>query len=235
MSVFAKTPKPRFRRSACALAIAAIFQPLPATTATVNWLTAGPGTFQWATATNWSSNPALPGAADDVVVNVGGLPTINGTLSLGTASTVSSFTQSSGTLAGAGNLTVTGATTLSGGQMIGTGQTITQGLLTISNSIGLDEGRVLRVEGAGTWSAGNISLNPNNTGNATAGILRIASGGSLNATGNNTITTSNFGAGDTGASALVDNQGTFTKSVPAPLQFKWPSTTAVRCRCRAAR
>ena len=42
----------------------------PATAATVNWLPDADGA--WATTTNWDSHPSLPGAGDDVVIDVGG-------------------------------------------------------------------------------------------------------------------------------------------------------------------
>ena len=62
-----------FRRTACAVAVAAIFTPSSALPAAVNWTD---GTGFWDAAANWSSNPLLPGAGDDVTVNVAGLNTI---------------------------------------------------------------------------------------------------------------------------------------------------------------
>ena len=41
--------------------------------ATISWTDA---TGFWDVATNWSSNPALPGAGDDVVISVSGVQTI---------------------------------------------------------------------------------------------------------------------------------------------------------------
>ncbi len=44
----------------------------PAISATVDWTG---GTSFWDIVTNWSSTPSLPGAADDVVINVAGVRT----------------------------------------------------------------------------------------------------------------------------------------------------------------
>ena len=45
----------------------------PSDAAVVNWI--GGSSF-WDIATNWGSNPLLPGAADDVVINVAGAQTV---------------------------------------------------------------------------------------------------------------------------------------------------------------
>ena len=45
----------------------------PARSATINWTG---GTSFWDLVANWSSTPLLPGAADDVVINVAGVQTI---------------------------------------------------------------------------------------------------------------------------------------------------------------
>lgn len=45
----------------------------PVSAAPVSWTDA---TGFWDVAGNWSSNPALPGAGDDVTINVGGTPTV---------------------------------------------------------------------------------------------------------------------------------------------------------------
>jgi hypothetical protein len=55
--------------------------------ATVSWLPDADGL--WITATNWSSNPALPGAGDDVTINVAGDRLI--TLSGGSSQTINSL------------------------------------------------------------------------------------------------------------------------------------------------
>ena len=68
-----------FRRSlfaslvALAFAAFAVLTGTPAHAATVSWL--GGRSF-WDIVTNWSSNPALPGVGDDVVINVAGAQTV---------------------------------------------------------------------------------------------------------------------------------------------------------------
>src|SRR4051812_9592781 len=44
--------------------------------AAVNWTGAGDG-VNWTNAANWSGNPALPGAADDVTINIAANPNIS--------------------------------------------------------------------------------------------------------------------------------------------------------------
>src|SRR3954447_19520474 len=58
--------------------------------ATVTWVPDADGA--WITATNWSSNPALPGAADDVTINVAGDRLI--TLTGGSTQTIKSLLSS---------------------------------------------------------------------------------------------------------------------------------------------
>ena len=123
-----------------AAAIAAIGS-TPGHAATVSWLG---GTSFWDVVTSWSSNPLLPGAADDVVINVGGVQTIthrSGTDTIGSLSmlgddilaitggslTVSNgFANNAGTSISAGTLTLNGvsamaALTQSGGVLAGAG------------------------------------------------------------------------------------------------------------------
>ena len=90
-----------------------------ASAAAVNWTTGGDGF--WDIATNWSSNPTLPGAADDVTLDVAGLVTI--THRSGTTAINSLISQENLVVSG-GNLTVANAftnaanTTVSGGNLI---------------------------------------------------------------------------------------------------------------------
>ena len=56
--------------SVAVLAVLAAVVADPAESAGVNWV--GGSSF-WDLATNWGSNPLLPGAADDVVINVAGV------------------------------------------------------------------------------------------------------------------------------------------------------------------
>ncbi|MBL8481950.1 MAG: choice-of-anchor D domain-containing protein, partial [Rhodocyclaceae bacterium] len=221
----------------------------PAGAASINWTGA---TGFWDVAANWSSNPLLPGAADDVTLNVAGLQTIThrsgsdtilslisqenlvvtgsgllrvtgsfsntadtsvtgATLQLDSASSTATYTQTSGTLSGSGNLTITGLASLSGGSMTGSGRTILQGGANITGGgIGLDAGRVLENQTGSTiaWSAGNFDLNNLSTG----GSGRIANAGVIDASSNNTVFASGFADINTAPLALFDNSGTFRKS-----------------------
>ncbi|HEY8251321.1 MAG TPA: DUF4347 domain-containing protein, partial [Burkholderiales bacterium] len=134
----------------------------------------------------------------------------SGAANLGTNdATVTTFTQSGGTLSGTGDLTVSGASTLSGGSMTGSGDTITQGLLTINGSISLDAGRLLDVQGGADWTAGQINLNPTSTGGAGSVVNRA---GSVFATSfNGLMLTGTFG-GEVGPASLFTNEGIFRKT-----------------------
>ena len=163
----------------------------------------GAGTLAVTTGTvNWNG-----------VFGVAGLTQLSsGILSIADTGSTGTLTQSGGTLSGAGALTVGGAAALSGGDQSGVGTTILQGASTITGSFGLDAGRLLRIDNTLTWSGGNINLNSNSV--AGSGTLRTALGGTFAASGDNTasISASNFGGADTGASALFENLGTFRKS-----------------------
>ena len=214
------------RLSPLALSAALIFG--SASAAPVNWVPNADGF--WDVATNWSSNPALPGAADNVTIDVGGATvrtithqsgtdTINsltsqenialtgGTLNLNAASMINgSYTQSGGILGGTGNLTVTGAATLSGGVMTDAGRTILQGATALT-ALSLDALRVLENRGAVTWSAGELDLNA--TGAAGVGQIENALGGVFEATGDNTLSSTAKAVGGDGDGASFTNAGTF--------------------------
>src|SRR2546428_9635102 len=77
--------------------------------ATVNWVDA---TGFWDVATNWSSNPLLPGAGDDVIISVAGVQTITHRSG---ADTIRSLSMTDNILAvTGGSLIVTGGVTMSG-------------------------------------------------------------------------------------------------------------------------
>ena len=118
----------KVRRSQIAAAVAAVIGSGAASAANVSWVGAN-GSF-WDLATNWSSNPALPGAPDDVLLgafnttfrsgtvainsfNGTGIFTVTGgTLTFASASSTGGLVMSAGQLSGAGNLTVSAASTL---------------------------------------------------------------------------------------------------------------------------
>ncbi|MBI2802375.1 MAG: hypothetical protein HYX63_19190, partial [Gammaproteobacteria bacterium] len=211
-----------------------------ANAAVVNWVPNADG--GWEIATNWTSNPALPGVADDVILDVGGVTVrtithsvgnhvVNsllsqenftlsgGSLSLQAASTINGiFTQSSGSIGGSGTLTVTGAANLTFGDHRGTGTTILQGATSISGSgFRLDGGRVLQNDGTVTWSNSGLLFNntfDGNSGGPGSGTINNRSGGVFIASGNggSSISASNQGVTDTGADAVFNNAGTFRKS-----------------------
>src|SRR5262245_40545284 len=80
------------------------------------------GNGDWDVASNWSTG-AVPGAGDDVDINVSGI-TI--THNAATAHSVNSLKLESGTLTGADSLTVNGAFTWTGGTLAGSGSLTAQ-------------------------------------------------------------------------------------------------------------
>jgi hypothetical protein len=207
-------------------------------TPTISWNVNGSGF--WDVASNWLDSNGiarLPTATDDVLIDRGSAnPVITirsgaqavhsllsaeslvlsgGSLTLSADSEIDgSFTETGGTLGGAGTLTVTGLTTLSGGQLLEAGTLVTQGALTINGNIGLDTGHTLDVRGGATWSAGQINLNPNSTGTAAAGHIINRSGSVFDTTFNGFLFTQNLSSTDNGADALLTNEagGTLRKS-----------------------
>ncbi|MBX9606134.1 MAG: choice-of-anchor D domain-containing protein, partial [Gammaproteobacteria bacterium] len=216
------------------LAIAAALLQTPASAAVVTWTNDANGV--WDVASNWSSAPALPGATDDVQLNLlsatrrtislnGGDFTVAsltsaqnltlnfGTLTLNGASTVSgTFTQFGGTVAGTGDLTLSGPVSLVGGTHTGSGRTILQGATSITGVFGADAGRVIDNRGVITWSGGSIELNSASTGGA--GRLDNAVGATIDAQGNNNLRASTFSdINDVPNMGVVNNLGLFRKSV----------------------
>ena len=127
--------------AAAAAAAAAVIAAAPADAATVHWL--GGSSF-WDIATNWGSNPLLPGLADDVVIDVVGAQTVthrSGTNTINSLSIVgddmlavtggsltvaNAFAAAAATSISAGTLTLNGVSTMlslaqSGGTLAGTG------------------------------------------------------------------------------------------------------------------
>ncbi len=220
-------------RRPLALAVSLALLPVTVTAVPVNWVPDADGF--WDIVTNWSSNPALPSAADDVTIDVGGatLRTIThrsgtntiasltsqenfsltgGTLNLNGASTIAgAFVQSGGTLGGTGTLTVTGAS-LANGTMSGSGTTIVQGTTTVTGAnFGLDSGRILRNVGTVNWTSGTLNLNATASGGS--GRIDNALGALFDAQGNNTLNAIAFGDLNTLAGfPAFNNAGTFRKS-----------------------
>jgi hypothetical protein len=119
-------------------------------TPSVSW-TGGAGTLNWNDAANWSGD-AVPGAADDAVINVpvrgpiqisrvnaihsltdtsASLSLIAGSLSLASDSTIGeNLNMQGGQLLAAGNLTIGGSLTEASGEILGSGKVTVNGLLT---------------------------------------------------------------------------------------------------------
>jgi hypothetical protein len=206
-------PRPRLVALIAALAALAAG---PAQSAVVNWI--GASSF-WDLATNWGSNPLLPGAADDVVINVAGAQTVtyrSGTNTVnsvaivgddalavtgGSLTVANSFSSGAGTSISAGTLTLNGAPTMasfaqSGGVLGGTGSVV--------------------VGGASSWLAGT------QTGTGTTrydGALALTGAGARGLSGGRTVTlngTTSWG-GNTAANngslqfagGTLNNVGTF--------------------------
>ena len=108
----------RPRMGALAAAVAALATS-PTQSATVDWT--GGSSF-WDLATNWSSNPLLPGAADDVVIDVAGAQTVthrSGTNTIGSLSILGDdqLSVTGGSLTVANSFASAAGTSLSGGTL----------------------------------------------------------------------------------------------------------------------
>jgi hypothetical protein len=145
-----------------------------------------------------------------------------GTLTLAGTTTAAALTQNGGELNGSGTLTVTGAGSFAGGTQSGTGTTLVQGGASFNFNglgIGLDGGRTLELGGTSTVAASGVTIDLNatnpNTGSSDpgTGTLTIMPGATFddNSTSGFTIKATNQGGTDTGATAAVNNAGTFIK------------------------
>ncbi len=211
---------------------------MPAMAAPVSWINDSDG--QWNVATNWSSNPATPGPADDVTINrpaanpiinhSGNIDTINslslsetllmtgGNLNLTNASVVNAsgnLSMQFGTVAiGAPGLTVNGRVEWAGGNPAVNGP----GTLTVSasgNAAIIGGGQlntVAQVNGPTLWTSGNLIFNNGTFNNA----------GTLTAQAPAGVFADNSGTN------LFTNSGTVT-SVPGPAsttEFRMPVTNS---------
>ena len=102
-----------WRFSKCGLSILLVLTMLggmavsPVSAASVTWVLNADGF--WEIATNWSSDPLLPGVSDDVTINVGGTRTI--THSSGT-DTINSLTSQEAIVLSGGTLTINNASSI---------------------------------------------------------------------------------------------------------------------------
>ncbi len=154
----------------------------------------------------------------------GSMNVSSGTVTFNNTGTLSvaSLTQSGGELNGTGTLTATGTSSFSGGTQSGSGKTIAQGGATFSaTGFALDGGRTLQLGGTSTTSGASVTIDLNganpNTGlsDSGSGILTILSGAAFTdatTSGLSIIASNRGGADNGGAAAVVNNEGTFTKS-----------------------
>jgi hypothetical protein len=189
--------------------------------ATVSWIGAS---GNWNTPANWSAG-ALPGPADDVIINVPGNQTVTcssgsftvnsiqcqedfilsgGTLSISSASQFdASLTLSDGTLTGGGDVTITGTLNWTGGTMSGSGRTIIAsiGKLNLRVSSGFLS-RVLQNDGAAMWTGGPLFMSGGTINN----------NGSFTANGDPSFQGNGLGPNGIAANSFNNNSGaTFTK------------------------
>ena len=198
----------------------------PTQSATITWQGSS-GSF-WDQANNWDLG--LPGPADDAALGAfdtiyrtgtlavrsfagtGRLTLQGGELVYAANSSIGSLTTTAGTLRATADLEVSGAASFSGGVLAGAGATRILGLANLS-SIGVDDGRTLELRGGATLAAGaRITLNPNNTGEATAGRLVNAAGSTITDPGGLWVRNVNWSTTDNGATARFDNAGTLVKN-----------------------
>ena len=238
--------------------------------AAITWQ--GGATGFWDLAANWSSNPALPGAADTVTIDVPGTGTIThqsgtdviaslaipglnggtdniavtggsltitggysstadtsissaGTLVLNGASSLQTLSQTGGLLSGVATVTVAGLSTLSGGTQAGAGTTVAQGGVALTGTgFALDSGRVLKLQGSSTAAGTGVAIDLNGfvdpinlvsdpgSGTLVVDALSLFDDQTTTAGLSISATKQSGKTGDTGATALVDNRGTFRKS-----------------------
>ncbi len=145
----------------------------------------------WNIATNWSSNPSLPGAADDVTIDVGGATIREITHALGTDTILSLTTDESITMDGGSSILVTGAasfttdnTTLSanaaGTLFEADGATTVDGVNLMATS-----GGVLRLDQAASYTHNNNGVNKDRTISAddTGSLVDLSGATSISGSG----------------------------------------------------
>lgn len=201
-----------------------------ASAANVTWTGGGDG-VTWTNPANWSSNPALPGPADDVTINVAGTPTItlnaNASIrSLNTAEalviTGNNITLSVATTATASaNVTLDNGGRLSGGAWDvsaaalvcnGTGAAGNQALIgaAVTGDILLNQNNSrLRVETGSTFTKIRLGASSAGVGFASGYVINgevVAEGGS----GTRAIESLNSGALTVGASGIITAAPGFT-------------------------
>ncbi len=207
---------PAFSTTAVALACAVAM--LPAKAANVIWI--GPNASFWDLAANW--NPALPGAADDVLLSAfnttfrsgavtiqsftgtGTLSVTGGSLSTTAASSTGGLNLSAGTIGGSGNVGIAGTWNWTGGVMTGTGSTFANDTVNITGTATkqISGNRIVNLAGTTTWGGNTVDNN---------NVLQFA-GGTLN--NNGTFNDQNGFASfidSAGGTNAFNNVGTYNK------------------------
>ncbi len=230
-------PRMKSKLSVVAMAVCALGAE-PSLAAPVNWITEG-NSF-WDIATNWT--PGLPGANDDVLIDVLGARIVT-LRSAGSPFAINSLIVSGDdtlTITG-GSLTInglasagnpTGASSLarltqSGGSLGGLGHVVVLGVASLSSSTHTGGGTTI-LEGTSTLSGFNLdagrvlrnqgtatltgSMNLNATNNAGTGHIVNAAGALFDVRTFNLSIISSSFVGDSGAAAVINNAGTFRKS-----------------------
>jgi hypothetical protein len=159
------------RMAACAAAVAALFQPFAAETATINWVDAD---GFWDVATNWSSNPALPTSADNVIISVAGLPTITHRTG---PSTIRSLTNEEIVVVSGGST----LTILLGGTNTGTLRTDGVGsTLSLTGGTMVNTGGAIEaLSGSRVELSGNVVITGGTLSTSGGGIISTVSGGAV--------------------------------------------------------
>jgi hypothetical protein len=145
----------------------------------VTW-TGNAGDHNWANPVNWSSNPSLPGANDDVTISTG-----SGTITIPSGTyNVHSLNDSTNALSLASGATLTFTNSASPASILGQNITVQSGAsITFGTgaSITIGSGIAFTVNGTVTFLGGNAVTFPN--AGFSSSQLVVGAGGTLNATG----------------------------------------------------
>jgi hypothetical protein len=166
---------------------------------TVTW-DGGAGSFSWIDANNWNPD-GVPGAADDVVIDVVGAITVtipSGTQTINSLDCAENLTISNGTLSVSAASSIDGLLTWSAGTIGGTGTLDALGGMSLSTGGTKSLSGTLVNHATATWTAGLLSILDN-------GLFTNLPGALFDAQGNSTITGQSLG--------FFDNQGTFRRSI----------------------
>ena len=204
---------PRLASITAALVVVAA---APAQSAVVSWTG---GTSFWDLVANWTSNPLLPGAADDVVIDVAGVQTItyrSGTNTVNSLSITGDdlFAVTGGSLTVGTAFTSAGAVSLSGGTLTLNGAS---SMASLAQSGGILAGSgTTTIAGASSWTAGTQTgtgtTRFDNAVSLSGPGAKLISGGRTVELNGTTTWGGNTGANNNAlqfAGGTLDNVGTF--------------------------